>query len=144
MPLIVPQIVIDTSAIIAGLRSRRGYAYEMLNMVGKGFFDIHLSVPLVLEYEEVLMRELPELSINKAAVDAIIDYHCAVGTHHEIYFLWRPHLRDPSDDMVLELAIKANCNYIVTYNKRDFVGIKQLGVEAIDPATLLSLIGENR
>ena len=57
MPL--PHIVIDTNVMVAGLRSRRGSAFRLFMLVGTGRFALHLSVPLVLEYEEVLLRELP-------------------------------------------------------------------------------------
>jgi predicted nucleic acid-binding protein len=45
----VPQIVIDTNVMVAGLRSIHGYSYQLLLKVGQGYFDINLSVPLVLE-----------------------------------------------------------------------------------------------
>ena len=102
-----PQIVIDTNVLVAGLRSKRGRAFELLSLVGTGAFDIHLSVPLVLEYEEVLLREQVRLAISESAVQTVINYHCAAATHHEIFFLWRPYLPDAEDDMLLELAVKA-------------------------------------
>lgn len=141
MTMLVPQIVIDTNVIVAGLRSKRGAAFRLLSLVGTGLFDIHLSVPLILEYEEILLRELPHLSVSQAAVENVIDYHCAVATHHEIYFLWRPFLRDQDDDMVLELAVKAGCDSIVTYNKRDFAGIERFNLRTIAPADFLRSIG---
>jgi putative PIN family toxin of toxin-antitoxin system len=141
MSPLVPQIVIDTNVMVAGLRSNRGTAFRLLSLVGTGLFDIHLSVPLVLEYEEVLLRELQNLYASQATIERVIDYHCAVATHHEIYFLWRPFLRDQDDDMVLELAVKAGCDSIVTYNRRDFVGIEQFGLQAIEPADFLRSIG---
>jgi len=101
----IPQIVIDTNVIVAGLRSRRGSAFQLLTLIGTGQFDIHLSVPLVLEYTDVLLRELPNLYLSREEVDDLIDFYCSVGTPHEIFFLWRPFLRDPKDDMVLELAV---------------------------------------
>lgn len=60
----VPKIVIHTSVTVAGLRSRNGSAFRLLELVGGERFGIHLSVPLVLEYEEVLLRELPNLAIG--------------------------------------------------------------------------------
>ena len=114
MPL--PQVVIDTNVIIAGLRSRRGSAFQLLRLIGTEHFDIHLSVPLVLEYTEVLIRELPNLYLNRDEVEDLIDFYCSVGVHHEIFYLWRPILRDPKDEMVLELAVKAGCESIITYN----------------------------
>jgi putative PIN family toxin of toxin-antitoxin system len=137
----VPQIVIDTNVIVAGLRSRNGSAFRLLTLVGSEQFGIHLSVPLVLEDEEVLLRELPNLLVDAVDIQTLIDFHCSVATHHQIFFLWRPYLPDPKDDMVLELAVKAGCDSVVTYNIRDFVGIERFGVGAITPAQFLECIG---
>ena len=134
-------VVIDTNVLVAGLRSRRGYAFRLLSLVGQGKFDIHLSVPLVLEYEAVLSREMLA-TIPRNVLDGVMDYHCAVAHHHRIFYLWRPFLRDPKDDMVLELAVAAQCSYIVTYNVRDFQGIEQFSVQAIEPRDFLQVIGE--
>jgi len=137
----LPQIVIDTNVLVSGLRSKRGYAFQLLQLVGAGWFEINLSVPLVLEYEEILYRELPNLLVSQQAVDSIIDYHCAVANHHRIFFLWRPILRDPDDEMVLELAVKAGCDYIVTYNKRDFRGVERFNLRVVEPKEFLQIIG---
>ena len=137
----IPQIVIDTNVIFTGLRSRNGSAFRLLKLVDRKKFGIHLSVPLVLEYEAVLLRELPGLSVTSADVQALIDFHCSVATHHQIFFLWRPFLHDPKDDMVLELAVKAGCDSVVTYNIRDFAGIERFGINAITPAEFLKSIG---
>lgn len=137
----IPQIVIDTNVVVAGLRSRNGSAFRLLRLVGSEKFRINLSVPLVLEYEEVLLRELSNLTINAADVQDFLDFHCAVATHHQIFFLWRPFLLDSKDDMVLELAVKAGCDSVVTYNIRDFVDIEQFGVSAVTPAKFLESIG---
>ncbi|MEM6520830.1 MAG: PIN domain-containing protein, partial [Cyanobacteria bacterium P01_C01_bin.70] len=59
-----PQIVIDTNVLVAGLRSRNGSAFRLLSLVDGERFNIHLSVPLVLEYEVVLLRELPNLPLT--------------------------------------------------------------------------------
>lgn len=140
MPL--PQVVIDTNVIVAGLRTRRGSAFQLITLVGTGQFDIHLSVPLVLEYTDVLLRELPKLYLSREEVDDLIDFYCAVGDHHEIFFLWRSFLRDPKDDMVLELAVKAGCESIITHNTRDFVGIEQFGLNFLEPSEFLRSIGK--
>jgi len=137
----VPQIVIDTNVIVAGLRSKNGSAFRLLSLVGSELFNIHLSVPLVLEYEDVLLRELPNLTIEASDVQEFINFHCAVATHHQIFFLWRPYLKDPKDDMILELAVKAECDSVATYNTRDFAGIERFGVRAVNPADFLKSIG---
>jgi predicted nucleic acid-binding protein len=110
--------------------------------VGTGAFDIHLSVPLVLEYREVLSRELSHLYVDATDIEDFIEFHGSVATRHRIFFLWRPYLPDPKDDMVLELAVKARCDSVVTYNIRDFAGIEQFfGIKAITPAKFLRDIG---
>jgi putative PIN family toxin of toxin-antitoxin system len=140
MPL--PQVVIDTNVIVAGLRSRRGSAFQLLALIDTGQFDMHLSVPLVLEYTEVLLRESSNLYLSREEVDDLIDFYCTVGVQHEIFFLWRPFLRDPKDEMVLELAVKAGCQSIITYNTRDFAGVEQFGLNLLEPSEFLRLIGK--
>jgi len=71
----------------------------------------------------------------------VLDYHCAVARHHEIFFLWRPYLKDPRDDLVLELAVKAGCQFILTFNGRDFAGCERFGIEVLTPGEFLRRIG---
>ena len=137
-----PQVVIDTNVLIAAQRSQRGASSKLMSLVGTGRFDIHVSVPLVLEYEEVLLRQRLELRLTQADVANIVDALCALATPHEIYFLWRPYLHDRKDELILELAVAAHCDYIITYNKRDFSGIETFGIRVIDPCAFLQEIGE--
>lgn len=136
-----PHVVIDTCTLTAALRSRRGASFKALSLVGKGYFEIYLSVPLVVDYEAVGVRHLAETGLEKADVDAIIDTLCLAGHRRRIHFLWRPFLKDPGDDMVLELAVEANCQYIVTFNLRAFKGSEQFGVLALTPRHFLKAIG---
>ncbi len=137
----IPQIVIDTNVLVSGLRSQNGAAFQLLRRVGTPLFDIHLSVPLVLEYEAVLLRR-SNLQISKKVIDDALDFHCAVAVHHLIFFLWRPYLPDSKDDMVLELAVKAGCDRIITYNIRDFAQTERFGIRALTPKAFLQEIGE--
>ena len=91
----IEHAVLDTNVVVAGLRSNRGTSHLLLQLIGTGRFDLHVSVPLVLEYEEVLKRSAPELGLDPSDIDDVVDYICSVATHHEIDFLWRPFLRDP-------------------------------------------------
>jgi predicted nucleic acid-binding protein len=119
-------------------------AAALLALVGTERFGINLSVPLVFEYEEVLLRPDVGVRLPPRVIEDVLDYHCAVARHHEIFFLWRPFLRDPGDDMLLELAVKSGARCIVTYNERDFAGCERFGVEALKPAAFLERIGELR
>lgn len=140
----LPEVVLDTNVLVAGLRSRRGASARVLEMVGTGRFNINLSVPLVLEYEGVLQRPEAGVQLGTDEIADVLDYLCAVARQHSIFFLWRPFLRDPKDDMVLELAVKAECDFIVTFNEKDFAGIDQFGLEALTPADFLRRIGALR
>lgn len=127
----VPNIVIDTNVIIAALRSKQGASNKLLSLVGTRKFEIHDSVALILEYEDVLQRQRNELGLSEEEVSIFIDSLCAMADHHQIYFLWRPFLTDVNDDLILELAISANCEYILTHNIRDFKGSERFGIKAL-------------
>jgi putative PIN family toxin of toxin-antitoxin system len=137
-----PQIVIDTNVIIAALRSKRGASSKLFSLLGTGRFDIHDSVPLVLEYEDVIQRQRAILGLSNRDVSDFINSLCALAQHHEIYFLWRPFLSDANDELILELAVSAQCDYIVTHNLSDFKGIDKFGIKAITPREFLQIIDE--
>jgi len=134
--------VLDTSVLVSGLRSNRGASHRLLRLIGIGRFDLHVSVALVLEYEEVLKRKSHELNLSGPDVDDLLDYLCSVAEHHEIDFLWRPFLRDADDDMLLELAVQSGCKVIITHNVRDFAGSESFGISAMTPRLFLGSIGE--
>ena len=137
------QIVIDTNVLVAALRSNRGASYRLLSLVGTGTFEINISVPLVLEYEDATKRLVGEIALSEEEVDDVLDYLCAVGNRWEVFYLWRPALKDARDEMVLELAVTSGSDAIVTYNKRDFEeGARQFGLQVITPKDFLDLLGE--
>ncbi len=137
----VPRIVVDTNVLVAGLRSRQGASFRLLSEIGGGTFEIALSVPLVLEYEDALLRHASVTGLSRRDVDVVLDYYCAVAHLQTIFFLWRPLLPDPKDDLVLELAVAAGCRTVVTYNVRDFRGAESLGVSAVRPGPFLKNMG---
>lgn len=132
-----PSVVIDTNVLIAALRSRRGASFKVISLMDRGLFHLSVSVPLVLEYESVAKRISKSLEITYSDIDDILDYICHIASHRKIYYLWRPFLRDPGDDMVLEVAVESESDFIVTHNIRDFIGIEQFGIKAITPKQLL-------
>jgi len=136
------QIVIDTNVLIAALRSRKGASHRLLLLVNSGKFEISVSVPLVLEYEDVAKRLVKDIPLTEQDIDDILDYLCAVANRRKVFYLWRPFLKDSKDDMVLELAVAANCDFIVTYNKKDFQGAERFGIGIVTPKEFLEEIGE--
>jgi putative PIN family toxin of toxin-antitoxin system len=137
----VPRVVIDTNVVVAGLRSKRGASFRLLSEVGKGRFEIALSVPLVLEYEDALLRHSDATRLSRADVDAALNYFCSVAHLQQIFYLWRPLLPDPKDDLLLELAVAGRCHAIITFNRRDFVGADKFGVSIMEPGPFLSGLG---
>jgi len=95
----------------------------------------------VFEYEDALLRHAAATGQSRRDVDAVLDYFCSVAHLQTIFFLWRPLLPDPKDDLVLELAVAAGCRTVVTYNVRDLRGGESLGVSAQRPGEFLRAIG---
>ena len=113
----------------------------LLRHIDSGHFVLNLSVPLVLEYEDVLKRMCRQLGMTLGDIDDFLDYICSVSVSTNIFYLWRPFLKDPKDDLVLEAALSSGSKYIVTYNRRDFLGVGKLGVKILTPKELLQKIG---
>jgi putative PIN family toxin of toxin-antitoxin system len=129
--------VIDTNVLHAGLYSASGASYQILRLIESGRVAPLLSTSLLYEYEEVLKRNQVMLGLSDRAVNDVLDGFCVQGEPRKIHFLWRPHLSDPKDDHVLELAFAAGGVDIVTHNVRDFVNAASLGVRIVTPAQLL-------
>ena len=134
------KIVIDTNVFISALRSKHGASFNLISLIGEEKFDICISVPLVFEYEDVAKRS-KAVDLKKEFIDDIINYICLVGIETEIFYLWRPFLTDPKDDFVLELAFNSDADFIITYNKKDFKRVDQLGMKVLFPQEFLKLIG---
>lgn len=133
-----PNIVIDTNVLVSAMRLRTGWSYELLSHLGGDLYQHVVTVPLVMEYEDVLMRS-DMVRLESTAVANILDYLCATAIHQSVHFLWRPMLTDVKDDMVLEAAVNGQCQTIVTWNVRDLAAAKQFGIQVITPQTFLAL-----
>ena len=133
--------VLDTSVLVAGLRSNRGASFQILRAVRAGDIRIAVSVALVLEYESVILRPglVPGFTADEHR--RIVDGLCQLADHQQVFFAWRPFLPDPDDDLVLELAVAASAAFVITHNISDFRGSESMGVRAITPATTLNMIG---
>ena len=133
-----PTVILDTSVLIAGLRSSLGASFALLDQVGSGRFIIGLTAALVLEYEATCMKSLPVLNLTADDVNELLDYLCRVGKPAAIRFRVRPSVADPDDDLVLEAAIATGSQWIVTHNIRDMAaGAARYGIEVITPGEAL-------
>ena len=129
--------VIDTNVLVAALKSRNGASHEILRLADAGLFKPVVSVPLVTEYEDVLHRTEMGIALLRDQIDAVLDRICQLSINQTVYFLWRPFLPDPKDDMVFEVAMTSQSRYIITFNTGDFVPASQFGIQAITPREFL-------
>ena len=137
-------IVIDTNVIVSALQSNKGYSFRLVSMLSEQAFRMNISVPLVLEYEAQLKKHLPPAIYSAQDIDDFIDYICEVGRKTPVYYLWRPFLKDPFDDHVLELALASQSKCIVTFNKKYFSNIEYYGIKAVTPKEFLEILEERR
>jgi len=137
------RLVLDTSVLVAAIRSPTGASKALLDTALCGWVETLISPALVLEYEMVLTR--PEhLSVSGfllEEVNGLLDTICEVGTKVIIQWHWRPQLHDPDDEMVLETAINGYANAIVTFNRTHFVHAgKQFGFQVLSPREALESV----
>lgn len=123
--------------LFAGLYSSSGASHQILQLMDAGRITPVISTTLLFEYEDVLKRKQKELGLSDNEIDVVLDNICALSQFQKIYFLWRPYLKDPKDDHVLEVAVASKTNLIVTHNMQDFKGVDKFGVKALRPGKLL-------
>jgi len=138
------RIVIDTNVLVSSLRSRQGMSYRLLSFLGGRLYRPVVTVPLVVEYEKSLCDPRTEVPFSAVDIGKYLNFVCSVSDCRKVHFLWRPFLRDPNDDMVLEAAVSGQCEYIVTFNLRDFKDIGKFGIVAITPSDFLKRKGKEK
>ncbi|MDQ3748186.1 MAG: putative toxin-antitoxin system toxin component, PIN family [Acidobacteriota bacterium] len=135
------RVVFDTNVLAAALRSKNGASYQLISLLFANKFKIAVSLPLYMEYLDVLLRPtVKPTGISDADILDFVDEILQHAQTQNIYFLWRPWLKDAKDDMILELAIASQADYIVTFNLKDFRNIELFGIEAITPKDFLNLV----
>jgi putative PIN family toxin of toxin-antitoxin system len=135
------RVILDTNVLVAALRSDMGASYAIVSQLPSEHFQMALTVPLYLQYQDVLTR--PEHMTGASIPDDILKflrYLCSIAHRQRVFFLWRPWLKDPTDDMVLEAAVASQSRYIITHNLRDFTksGIEEyFGIVPLRPREFL-------
>jgi len=135
------RVVLDTSVLVAASKSRLGASFHLLSLLPHQDFEFAISVALYTEWQAVLTRpeHIPPNSTAENAL-AFLRYLASVAHLQDVHFLWRPFLRDPDDDMVLECAVASGSQFIVTHNVKDFKRAPELKVQAVTPSELLTLL----
>ena len=134
------RVVIDTNVLLSALRSRRGASFRLVQKLGSAQFEPVISPPLCLEYEDVFRRPGLAPAHTPQDIDDFLDYFLSQCIECRIHFLWRPHLPDPKDDLLLELALAGSAPFIITHNIRHFQGVDSLGIRAVTPDDFLRML----
>jgi putative PIN family toxin of toxin-antitoxin system len=130
------RVVLDTDVVVAAMRSPRGASAAILRAARQGRATLLASLPLALEYEAVASRAEHRLAAGLSEREVMVFLTAVVAMAEPVttHFLWRPQLRDPGDEMVLEAAINGRADALVTFNVRDFGTVPaQFGVEILLP-----------
>jgi len=135
------RLVLDTATVVAAVRSEAGASRRLLVAALEKRLTLLVSVPLMIEYQAVLSRaeHLEAAGLSLEDVDMLLDALSVVATPVRLAFLWRPAVRDPDDDMVLETAVNGRAAALVTFNRRDFLGVAdKFGIEVLSPGEALA------
>jgi len=136
-------MVLDTDVIVAAMRSPNGASAAILREARQGRVTLLLSVPLALEYEATCSEAEHRLAaeLSEREVEVFLDAVMAMAEPVERHFLWRPQLRDPGDEMVLEAAVNGRADILVTFNVRDFGLVpSRFGIEVMIPRDAIERI----
>ena len=135
--------MLDTSVVVAGLRTRLGAGNAVLRPVAEGRIRLLATPPLFLEYEDVLKRPEHRLAhgLTPFEIDEFLAELAALIEPVEVHFQWRPQTRDPNDEMVLEAAINSRADAVVTYNVADFAEAgERFEIAILRPPELLKMV----
>lgn len=138
------KLVLDTDVLVAGLRSRAGASRRLLLLLYQGRFEVLASVAMMLEYEAVLTRpeNLQAFGLTIAEVERFLDSMSLLVTPVTPFFLWRPQLRDPADEHVLEAAVNGGADAVVTFNVHHFqAAAARFGIAVLRPSDALRRLG---
>ena len=139
----IRKIALDTSVVVAGLRSRSGAGNAVLRLIAARRLVLLASPPLFLEYEEVLKRPEQQLAhgLTPKEIDEFLAELAALVEPVDVHFFWRPQTPDPNDEMVLEVAINGGADALVTYNLADFrLAGERFQIPVLSPAELLKKV----
>jgi len=131
----MPRLIIDTNILVAATRNAAGPSFALMQLVRRSVVTICCSPALFLEFEDVLKRpeQLLVSGLQPSDIDAILNELAGLMEPVATHYQWRPQLRDPADEMVLEAAVNAQASAIVTYNLRDFKPAQRFGILVLNP-----------
>jgi len=137
------KVVLDTDVIVAAMRSPGGASAAILRKARQSKVTLLVTVPLAMEYEAVCSEAEHRLAagLSEREVEIFLDAVVAMAEPVKAHFLWRPQLRDPGDEMVLEAAVNGQADLLITFNVRDFGTVpSRFGIEVMIPSDAIERI----
>ncbi len=142
----IPRVVLDTNVLVSASRSRNGASFALLLALQNRHITALASVPLMLEYEAVLKRP-EQLAVSERtteSTDAFLDALSLFVEPVNLHYLWRPQLRDPADEMVLETALNGRAEMLITLNIADFIPASHFRLPVLTPGAFLRLLQKEK
>ena len=139
------RLVLDTDVVVAAMRSPSGASAALLEAALDGKIQLLANVAMILEYEAVCTRgmHLAAAALGIEQAGRFVDAIAALAEPVDSHFIWRPQLKDPSDEMVLEAAVNGHAQAIVTFNLRDFATApEQFGLRVLLPRDALRMVSK--
>jgi putative PIN family toxin of toxin-antitoxin system len=138
------RLVLDTNVVVAAMRSPSGASAAILRAARRAEVVLVANVALAIEYEAICLRpeHVRAAGLTPEDVGVFLDGVIAMIEPVETHFMWRPQLRDPEDEFVLEAAVNGRAAAIVTFNGRDFGDAPaRFGIDVLTPSRAHARIG---
>lgn len=135
-----PRAVMDTNVLYAGLRSRSGASFQVLDALWRREWTLVLSNTVLTEYEEILKRESVRLGLTLERINKLLDALCSLADRRHLSESWLPVLTDPDDESLVHLAVEAQAGRLVTHNIRHLAPARKLGVTVLEPKEFLAIL----
>ena len=142
----IPRVVLDTNGLVSASRSRNDASFALLLALQNRQFTALASVPLMLEYDAALKRpeQLAVSERTKESTDAFLDALSLFIERVNLHYLWRPQLRVPADEMVLETALNGRAEMLITLNIADFIPASHFRLPVLTPGAFLRLLQKEK
>lgn len=135
--------VFDSGVIVTAMAERSSASRQLLRRVADQKMVPLLSTPLLCDYEAAL--KMPEqrlahgLSLDE--VDAFLAGFASAAEPVDVTFLWRPQMKDPYDELILEAAVNGSAEIIVTHAVPKFAPIAALfDIAVLRPADYITAL----
>jgi putative PIN family toxin of toxin-antitoxin system len=117
------KVVIDTNVFVGSLnRGLYGLNRYIIELCLRDELQPLMSDELYFEYEDLIARDYlyQNSKLNRQERNRFFDAFCNICQVVDIYYRWRPNLKDEGDNHIIELAISGGASHVITWNARDF------------------------